>query len=266
MTYEIYTCQQFTRFLCLSILLLSGCTEPSGDMLMTSEEPRSNSTMSSESIANLEERTFATLQSAFPPPILDEDFKILRLLANSDTYLTFLSRVFKPEKPFQTFNEFLETTPPDAEKKIRPILKKHLVHLAINDQDIASFHKLATIDQSIAILIDLNLHQKLIPPHLKEAEAHALKNAPLFRWFPPQEIQPHIRQAFWKDFVKFVEDATETAKKKTQNTLHEHGQDDGLIWLAIQEPRIFGIIFNTFMDPLTATDFLQWVNPEKQEN
>ncbi|MCY3722732.1 MAG: hypothetical protein OXG97_10975 [Candidatus Poribacteria bacterium] len=266
MTSEIYTRQQFTKFLCLSILLLSGCTEPPDDILTPSAEIESVSTLNDVPIANLEERTFYRLQEAFPPPILDENFKTLQALANSDIYLAFLSRVSKQGKPFQTFDELLETTPPEAKKKIRPILKKHLVHLAINDQDIASFHKLATVHQGRTILIYLNIHQKRIPPHLKEAEADAVKNAPLFRWLPPQEIQPNIIQAFWKDFSKFVEDTTETAKKNTQKTLHEYGQDDGLIWLAIQEPRIFGIIFNTFRDPLTATDFLRWADPEKQEN
>ena len=55
-------------------------------------------------------------------------------------------------------------------------------------------------------------------------------------------------------------------EKKTQNILHEHGQDDGLIWLAIQEPRIFGVILNTFIHPLTPADFLHWIALEKQEN
>ena len=263
MTYKIYTCQQLTRFLCLSILLFSSCTEQSDDILMTSEETRSNSTVGSEPIANLEERTFSTLQSAFPSPILDEDFKTLGALANSDTYLAFLSRTFKPEKPFQNFDEFLDTIPPDAEKKIRSIFKKHLVHLAINDQDIANFYKLTTIDQSKVILTVLRVRP--IPPRIKEAEALALKNAQFFRWLPP-EIQPHIRQTFWKAYVKFVEDANETARQKTQNTLHEHGQDDGLIWLAIQEPRIFGIIVNTFIEPVTPADFLRWIELEGQAN
>ncbi len=266
MTYKIYTCQQLTRFLCLSILLLSGCTEQSDDMLMTSEETRSNSTVGSEPIANLEERTFFTLQSAFPSPILDEDFKTLGALANSDTYLAFLSRTFKPVKPFQNFDEFLETVPPDAEKKIRPILKKHLAHLAINDQDIAGFYEFAITDQSVTILKNLNFRFHLMPQRIKEAEERAVKNVPLFRWFPPKDFDPHIRQAFWKDYVKFVEDANETARKKTQNTLHEHGQDDGLIWLAIQEPRILGIIVNTFIEPVTPADFLRWIELEGQAN
>lgn len=76
-------------------------------------------------------------------------------------------------------------------------------------------------------------------------------------------IEPHIRQAFWKSYVEFVEDANKTARKKTQNILHEHGQDEGLIWLAIQEPRILGIIFNTFIDPLTTADFLHWIAPDE---
>lgn len=116
----------------------------------------------------------------------------------------------------------------------------------------------------MVILIHLRVHSR--PPHLIEAETRARKNAPFFRWFPPKEIEPHIRQAFWKVFVKFVVDANEIARKKIQDTLHEHGQDDGLIWLAIQEPRILGVILNAFMDPLTPADFLRWMALEKQEN
>ena len=268
MAYEIYTCQQLIGFLCLSILLLSGCTEQSDDMLMTSEETRSNTTtVGSEPVANLEERTFSKLRAAFPGPLLDQDFKTLRALANSDTYLAFLSRARVSKqvkvKPFQTFDEFLDTIPLDAERKIRPIFKKHLAHLAIKDQDIASFYKLATIDQSKVILTVLRVRP--IPPRIKEAETRAIKNTQFFRWLPP-EIQPHIRDAFWKTFVKFVEDANETARKKTQNTLHEHGQDEGLIWLAIQEPRILGIILNTFIEPVTPADFLRWIELDGQAN
>lgn len=137
-------------------------------------------------------------------------------------------------------------------------------HLIINDQDIASFYEQATIEQSLVILTNLRVHPK--PLHLIEAETRALKNAPFFRWFPPKEIQPHIRQAFWKAYVTFVIDANEIARKKTQDTLHEHGQNDGLIWLAIQEPRILGVILNTFIDPLSPADFLRWIDSEGQEN
>ena len=249
----------------LSVFLYFGCTDKSEDtLIVSSEETEPVSTLDAVPVANLEERTFSKLRAAFPGPLLDENLKTLQALANSDTYLEFLSRVSKQVKPFQTFDEFLETTPPDAEKEIRPILKKHLPHLIINDQDIASFHELATVEQSMVIFINLRVHSR--PPHLIEAETRARKNAPFFRWFPPKEIEPHIRQAFWKVFVKFVVDANEIGKKTIQNTLHEHGQDDGLIWLAIQEPRILGIILNTFIDPLTSADFLRWIALEKQEN
>ena len=252
-------------FLFLSVFLFFGCTDKSEEtLIVSSEETEPVSTLDAVPVANLEDRTFSKLRAAFPGPLLDENLKTLQALANSDTYLEFLSRVSKQIKPFQAFDEFLDTTPPDAEKEIRPILKKHLPHLIINDQDIAGFHKLATIEQSMVILINLRVHPR--PPHLIEAETRARKNAPFFRWFPPKEIEPHIRQAFWKAFVKFVVDANEIARKKIQDTLHEHGQDDGLIWLAIQEPRILGIILNTFIDPLTPADFLRWIAPEEQEN
>ena len=249
----------------LSVFLFFGCTDKSNDtLIISSQETEPVSTLDTVPVANLEERTFSKLQAAFPGPLLDENLKTLQTLANSDIYLEFLSRVSKQVKPFQTFDEYLDTTPPNAEQKIRPIFKQHLAHLVINDQDIASFYEMATIEQSMVILINLRVHPK--PLHLKAAETRARKNAPFFRWFPPKEIEPHIRQAFWKVFVKFVVDANETTKKRIQNTLHEHGQDEGLIWLAIQEPRILGIILNTFIDPLTPADFLRWIAPEGQEN
>ena len=266
MTHANRICKLFTAFLLLSMLSLFGCTEKSNNRLTPSEETESVSTSSPVPVANLEERTFSKLRAAFPGPLLGQDFKTLRALANSDTYIAFLSRVFKPVKPFQNFDEFLETVPPDAEKKIRPILKKHLAHLAINDQDIAGFYEFVIIEQSIAILINLNFRFQLMPQRIKEAEERAVKNLPLFRWFPPKDFDPHIRQAFWKDYRKFVKDANETARKKTQNTLHEHGQDEGLIWLAIQEPRILGIILNTFIEPVTPADFLRWIAPEGQRD
>lgn len=231
-----------------SLFLFFGCPNQSDDtLIISSEETEPVSTLNAVPVANLEEKTFSKLRTAFTGPVLDENFKTLQTLANSDIYLEFLSRVSKQVKPFQTFDEFFDTTPPDAEKEIRPIFKQHLVHLIITDQDIASFHKLATIEQSLLILTNLRVHPK--PPHLKEAEARALKNAPFFRWFPPKEIEPHIRQAFWEVFVKFVVDANEIARKKIQDILHGHEQDNGLIWLAIQEPRILGVILNTFIAP-----------------
>lgn len=249
----------------LSVLLCFGCTDKSDDtLIISSEETEPVSTLDAMPVASLEERTFSKLRAAFPGPLLDENLKTLQTLANSDIYLEFLSRVSKQVKPFQTFDEYLDTTPPDAEKKIRPIFKQHLPHLVINDQDIASFYELATIEQSMIILTNFRVHPK--PPHLKEAGTRALKNAPFFRWFPPKEIEPHIRQVFWKVFVKFVVEANEITKKRIQDTLHEHGQDDGLIWLAIQEPRILGVILNTFIDPLTPADFLRWIAPEGQED
>lgn len=248
-----------------TLFLFFGCTNQSDDtLIISSEETEPVSTLDAVPVANLEERTFSKFRAAFTGPVLDENFKILQTLANSDTYLEFLSRVSKQVKPFQTFDQYLDTMPPDAEKKIRPIFKRHLAHLVINDQDIASFYKLATIEQSLFILTNLRVNPK--PSHLIEAEVLALKNVPFFRWFPPKEIEPNIRQTFWKSYVEFVEDANETARKKTQNVLHEHGQDDGLIWIAIQEPRILGVILNTFMDPLTPADFLRWIDPEGEEN
>lgn len=125
MTHANRICKLFTVFLLLSMVSLFGCTEKSNNRLTPSEETESVSTSSPVPVANLEERTFSKLRAAFPGPLLDQDFKTLRALANSDTYLVCLSRARVSKqvkvKPFQTFDEFLDTIPPDAEREIRPI-------------------------------------------------------------------------------------------------------------------------------------------------
>ena len=121
MIHKCRTLKLFTVLLFLSILLLSGCIDQTDNTLTSREETESVSTLDAVPVANLEERTFFKLRAAFPGPLLDENLNTLQTLVNSDIYLAFLSRVSKQVKPFQTFDEFLETTPPDAEKKIRPI-------------------------------------------------------------------------------------------------------------------------------------------------
>lgn len=224
-------------------------------IIVSSEETEPVFILDVVPVANLKEKTFSKLRAAFPGPLLDDNLKTLQTLANSDIYLEFLSRVSEQVKPFQTFDAFLDTVPPDAEKKTRPFFKQYLTHLVINDEDIASFHKLAAIIQSTVIFMNLDLGT--IPRHMLEAEARAIENAPLWRW------NPSFPSTFWDDLGAFVEDANETARKEIQNTLHEHGQDEGLIWIAIQEPRILGVILNTFIDPLTPADFLRWMVLEK---
>ena len=271
MPYEIYTCQQFIRFLCLSILLLSGCTEQSGDILMTSEETRSNSTMSSESIANLEESTFSLLQKEFSPPILDEDFKTLRDIANSDTYLTFLSRVFKPRKPFENFNELLDTAPPKSKDPLHSILKQHLKHIVIDDTDIIALHKVIIFQQILDIRGTLSLfpdhifaRTPLLPSHIQEARDKTHESETVQEWFGGLKGQK--AHDFFDAYVAFAKEANDLAYQKTQELFNQHGPDDGLIRLSIQEPIIFWIIFNTFTEPFGTVDFLRWVDLEKQEN
>lgn len=268
MTSEIYTRQQLTKFLCLSILLLSGCTEPSGDMLMTSEETRSNAIVSSESIANLEERTFSGLQEKFPHPILDEDFKTLRVLANSDPYLTFLFRVFKPVKSLQNFGELLDTVPPKSKDRLHSILKQHLKHIVIDDTDIIALHKVIIFQQILDIRGKLSLfpvhifaRTPLLPSHIQETRDKTYRSETVQEWF--RGLKGQKTHDFFDAYVAFAKTANDTVYEKTRELFNQHGPDDGLIWLSIQEPIIFWIILNTFREPFGTADFLQWINSEK---
>ena len=271
MTYEIYTRQQLIRFLCLSISLLSGCTEPPDDILTPSAEIESVSTLHDVPIANLEGRTFSILQSAFPPPILDEDFKTLRVLANSDPYLTFLFRVFKLVKPLQNFDELLDTTPPKSKDHLHSILKQHLKHIVIDDTDIIALHKVIIFQQILDIRGKLSLfpnhifaRTSLLPSDIQKARDKTYKSETVQEWF--RGLKGQKAHDFFDAYVAFAKEANDIASQTTQEIFNQHGPDNGFIWLSIQEPITFWIILNTFTEPFGTADFLQWVNPEKQGN
>lgn len=265
MIHASHTFKLLTVLLCLNLSTFFGCTEKSDNMLVPPEETESISTPDGVPVANLEERTFSRLSAAYPRPLSDESFKTLRALANSAIYLEFLSRAFKPAKPFQIFDEFLETVPPDAEQPLRSILKQHLKHVVIDDKDITVLHQVLTIEQGINIISSTQGDFSL-PPQLQNAMDRAYGTETFHQWFRPLANQPQQRQAFWKTCIEFAESANEAARKKLQELFDEHGQNNGIIWFAIQEPTIFWVILNTFTEPFGTADFLDWINLERREN
>ena len=76
--------------------------------------------------------TFSKLKLLFPHRMLDEKFQTLRELTATRTYLDFLSQEYPAEKPFQTFDAFLETAPPDSQRYF-PFLKEFIENPTAED-------------------------------------------------------------------------------------------------------------------------------------
>ena len=271
MTHKNRIRKLYTALLLFSASILFGCTEKSNSPLTHPEATEPVSTLNAVPIANLKEKTFSILQEEFSPPILDEDFKTLRALANSDTYLAFLFRVFKPRKPFENFNELLDTTPPKSKDRLHLILKQHLKHIVIDDTDIIALHKVIIFQQILDIRGKLSLfpdhiftRTPLLPSHIQEVRDKTHESETVQEWF--RGLKGQKAHDFFDAYVAFAKEANDIAYQKTQELLNQHGPDDGLIRGSIQEPIIFWIIFNTFTEPFGTVDFLRWVDPEKQEN
>lgn len=261
----------YAALLLFSASILFGCTEKPNSPLTHPEATESVSTLNAVPIANLKEKTFSMLQEEFSPPILDEDFKTLRALANSDTYLAFLSRVFKPGQPFENFNELLDRTPPKSKDPLHSILKQHLKHIVIDDTDIIALHKVIIFQQILDIRGKLSLfpdhifaRTPLLPAHIQEARDKTYESETVQEWF--RGLKGQKAHDFFDAYVGFAKAANDLAYQKTQELFNQHGPDDGLIRLSIQEPIIFWIILNTFIEPFGTVDFLRWIDPEKQKN
>lgn len=265
------TFKLLTVLLFLNLSMFFGCTEKSDNLLAPPTETESVVTPDAVPIANLEERTFSRLSAAYPRPLSDESFKTFRALANSEIYLEFLSRAFKPAKPFQTFDELLDTVPPDNENQIRLILKQHLEHIVAEDEDIVDLHKVVVFQQILHIRIRLIIlknfpdpifdHIPLFPLHLQETRDRVYGSDRVqgwFRWLKNEQVH-----AFVDAYVAFAKADNDAGRKKLQELFDQHGQDNGLIWLAIQEPTIFWVILNTFTEPFGTGDVLHWTNPEE---
>lgn len=145
-----YTFKWLAILLCLSTVLFFGCTEKPDAPSISPEETESISSEPFTSVANREKKTFALLRAKFPGSLLDKDFKTLKAVANSLTYRTYVKNTERHTKSFRTFEEFFNTTPPDAKSLLLPLFREHLQHTS-NAEEIALFYQIVVLFESFAM-------------------------------------------------------------------------------------------------------------------
>ncbi len=246
------TAAYMAPLLFFSIVLFFGCAETSDTPVIPPADPEPVSSAVSASVSEREQEMFNLLRAAFQDPLLEKDFNTLRTLANSPEYLTYLKEYEEHEENFNTLTEFLNTTAPDADTQFRPLFEEHL-QMEPNDQEIAIFYQILVLFESFEIT---NYIGRFVQP-LEER-------------FGVLYADPIVSAVLRRDKRKFLvfEDAYQAlaaqnsaATKNTLKTLfRKHGEDEGLLWFAVQEPRDFGLLLNTFKHPLTTSNFRSWVN------
>lgn len=206
--------------------------------------------------------TFSKLKLLFPHRMLDEKFQTLRELTTTRTYLDFLSQEYPAEKPFQTFDAFLETAPPDSQRYL-PFLKEFIENPT--DEDITFLHQITQGYRNANAI----QHHFFFDPNpdalhihrVMEKKIAIMENKAVREWFErrfqAREIPPlDFLQTVMLPIENFVIETEKEDARRIQQLFNEHGRDNGTIWLAILEPTLAGEIINNFTD---AEVFVTWV-------
>lgn len=260
----IHKCYTFTYLIVLMFLAVSiffACTDTPDDTMLTPEkstEETSITTVAVKTVDDFQKDAFSKLKTEFGRNLLDDNFKILRSLTHSETYLDYLERAFPTDEPFQTFDEFISMTPLPAES-YRSFLEKYFQ--GINEDDIIAADA----------LIDKLLHGNFLAyqganRHVFFGSRAAAWQLPIVKEWIELRFEAKNRPIDAQKFNNFTKDA-ETLTKKidseqsklVQNYFDEYGESEGIIWLALQEPRLLGRLLTHFTD---AKVFRKWAKGE----
>jgi len=199
--------------------------------------------------------TFARLRNMFPNAILDDDFQTLREVTASKTYLDFLRHAHPTAEPFQTYEEYLQVAPPDAERYL-PFLKEWVGNPTAEDVEV--LHRMTRVSREANLILfrkDLVL-KGLLDLFEKKIGVFTEPSAKAF-------LERHNLGAeeFPSAFEAFVAETEQADALWLQAQFEEHGVDAGLLWSALRKPALIGEILQNF----PSTDlFLKWVAEKAQ--
>ena len=193
------------------------------------------------------EETFEQLKRENAGNILNENFRTLRRLVTSKTYLGFLRRNHPLEDQYQTFDQFWDLASAHPSRYM-PFLKERLEKP--DEEDAANAHLLAVyyrhvltrgyhgenpdgFQDELKKLIDgpgMNIAFK----HFVDADRNALNGLDII--FFLAELTLYVSETEWADAAHAAE------------LLGKHGEHDALIWIALENPVLIGYILKDFTD------------------
>ena len=202
--------------------------------------------------------TFEQLKHENPGNILDKNFRTLRRLVTSKTYLDFLRRNHPLEDQYQTFDKFWELAASHPSRYM-PFLKQQLEKP--DEEDAANAHLFAvhyrhvltrgyhgenpdTFQDELKKLID-GPGMDIAFKHFVDAERNVLNGLDII--FFLAELTLYAGETERADAAHAVE------------LLGKHGEHDALIWLALKNPVLIGYILKDFTD---AEVLQRWMTGE----
>ncbi len=225
-----------------------------------------------------ETAAFDKLKRKFPGKLLDKDLKTLRELSESSEYLQFLSEVHPPEylgylkdsekdgPPFTTFKQFAKTALPPRARYFK-FFQEQLFYPNPEDiqvEDLAYIHLIATGHWATeakkrsgttfirnrpdisGVLSQPNGIKWLAQKGIIAAEKEKLLPSD---WTFIISVFMHL--------VSVVIENQDEDIRWIKTLFEEHGEDDGILWMAVQDPFLFDRICYVFHDPNV---FLKWID------
>jgi len=214
------------------------------------------------------------LQQRYEGNVLEDNFRILRHLINSETYKAYLRETFTREPQFQTLDEFWRMTMmPISTEEYRPLFDGFLENPEV--EDFAYLHQIIlegkgalTLYKGLSIFCarepgappnipKIPQPQHLIDGPFIDTPLHQFTEDTLEKWIFDNGQGENAYNAFEARYTDFIQDASERDKKKIRGFFNTYGVDEGLILLALQEPDLTGLILWYAFDEAM---FIAWVN------
>lgn len=222
-----------------------------------------------------ENAAFAKLKNKFSGKLLDKDFNTLRELSESPEYLQFLSEVHPPEylgylkesekdlRAFETFIQFVKTALPPRERYFE-FFKEQFFYTTpkdIQSEELAFIHLIATGEWGTEA--EKRSGSSFI--RKRPGISSILSKPDGIKWLIEKGIVEEKEKLLPSDWTRIVGVFMHLGSVIMENQdedirwiktlFEEHGEDDGILWLAVQDPFLFDRILYVFHDPNV---FLKW--------
>ena len=259
-----FECQHFFNrlqvCLFLGISLFFACQSSPDPSTLKPETEDINTESRIEPVARppTPEETFEQLKRENPGNVLDEDFKTLRRLVTSKTYLDFLRRNHPLDDQYRTFDAFWELAASHPSRYM-PFLKQTLEKP--DEEDAANTHLFAVHYRHV---LTRGYHGE--DPDTFQDELKKLMDGPGMDIALKHFVDPERNVLNGLDLIFFLFELTLYVGKTDRTDaalagelLGEHGENAALIWLALEDPVLIGYILKDFTD---VQVFRRWMAGE----
>lgn len=201
-----------------------------------------------------QEKTLDSLSAMFTAEkLMDKDFKALRKILSSEVYTQFLKTEYPGD--FKDFEEFVAS--PGAEKiTVKQICQKYIPKASNQDveranteywgmRDVAAKMPNAPREKRYAVMI-----QVMFPPNPKSETD---------MWWPKRfELDFMTLNEFAVALLEIAEKDETTERLFIRDAIKRHEINEGLLKLAVMNPKVVGRILKRFKSPKTL---VEWLTP-----